>query len=232
MADVVPGSAWSMELDVSAAPDALAAAEWLEDARMEHASIASFSRFTLDLLALGAPPDLVHASGEAMLDEVRHAKLCFALAERFGGAPVEPGPLAMGDVSAKRSLATIVRDAVVEGCIGETLAAVVAAAQHAASTDAAAQAALSVIRDDESCHAELAFRFVRWAIERFGDPAREAAAEGFALARPIRGDDESASPSAGVTRAAGRLSAEERSGVIADAWTRVVEPLADHLLAG
>src|SRR5262249_26730435 len=33
--------------------------EWLEDARMEHASIVSFARFSLELLSFGAPSDLV-----------------------------------------------------------------------------------------------------------------------------------------------------------------------------
>ncbi len=41
---------------------------WLDDARLEHASIASFARFTLDLLALGAPADLVADAQRAATD--------------------------------------------------------------------------------------------------------------------------------------------------------------------
>ena len=45
---------------------------WLEIARMEHASIAAFARFALQLLAVGAPPDLILAGQRAMADETNH----------------------------------------------------------------------------------------------------------------------------------------------------------------
>jgi hypothetical protein len=47
---------------------------------MEHASVAAFARFTLDLLALGAPADLVQSAQQALGDEIAHAELCFGLA--------------------------------------------------------------------------------------------------------------------------------------------------------
>lgn len=53
---------------------------WTTAARAEHASVASFARFTLQLLHLGAPADLVADAQQAGLDEVRHARLCFGVA--------------------------------------------------------------------------------------------------------------------------------------------------------
>ena len=53
---------------------------WTTAARAEHASVASFARFTLQLLHLGAPADLVADAQQAALDEVRHARLCFGVA--------------------------------------------------------------------------------------------------------------------------------------------------------
>ena len=53
---------------------------WTADALLEHASVASFSRLSLALLAVGAPADLVALAHRAALDEIRHARLCFALA--------------------------------------------------------------------------------------------------------------------------------------------------------
>ena len=47
------------------------AREWLRAASFEHASIASFNRFSLELLVLGAPADLVDRANRAALDEVR-----------------------------------------------------------------------------------------------------------------------------------------------------------------
>lgn len=42
-------------------------------AGIETGSIAAFARFTLQLLHLGAPCELIEASQRAMLDETRHA---------------------------------------------------------------------------------------------------------------------------------------------------------------
>lgn len=63
------------------------AAHWTEIALMEHASIAAFSRFVLELLSLGAPADLVRDAGRAMSDEIAHAEACFALASAYAGDP-------------------------------------------------------------------------------------------------------------------------------------------------
>src|SRR5690606_26260413 len=41
---------------------------------MEHASVAAFARFTLQLLSLGAPAALIEASNQALIDETRHAR--------------------------------------------------------------------------------------------------------------------------------------------------------------
>ena len=51
-------------------------AHWKKAAQEEHASIASFSRLTMQLMALGAPPELLHASIQAQADELSHAKAC------------------------------------------------------------------------------------------------------------------------------------------------------------
>lgn len=86
-----------------ASRDALTRA-WLADALAEHASIASFARFTLDLLALGAPASMVRDAQRAMLDEIEHARLCFGLASRFGATAWGPGAL---DVEGSRAGVTL-----------------------------------------------------------------------------------------------------------------------------
>lgn len=53
-----------------------------------------------------------------------------------------------------------------EGCIGETLAAVDASARFAGATDPAVRAALARIVRDESSHAALAWRALRWMVEQ------------------------------------------------------------------
>src|SRR5262249_20073191 len=109
------------------APEARAAlaAAWTRDGLGGDASVAAFGRLALELMAAGAPAELVTRAHQAALDEVRHARLCFALASAYAGAPVGPGafPFA-GSVEVVADLAAIAARTAREGCIGETLASV------------------------------------------------------------------------------------------------------------
>ena len=155
---------------------------WARVALMEHASVAAFARFSLQLLSLGAPPELLELATSAMADETRHAKACFAVASAYAGAPVGPGRLSVERSLSEVSLREIVFTTIHEGCIGETVAAIEAreAAEH--TEDPALRALLLTISADETRHAELAFRFVKWALSQ-GDRTleREVRAEFAAL---------------------------------------------------
>ena len=76
-----------------------AAAWWLRAALLEHASIASFARFSLELLRYGAPPELVVGAHRAALDEVAHARLAFALASSWSGRDLGPGAMGLEALS-------------------------------------------------------------------------------------------------------------------------------------
>jgi hypothetical protein len=166
------------ELDTSSR--AVLAEAWLCDALLEHASVASFSRFALELLAVGAPSDLVDAAHEAARDEVRHARACFALASAYAGTELGPGPFAFGgSITIGADLAAIAASAVKEGCVGETLAAVQAAVQLDGAQDPAVRKALEEIARDEARHAELAWRFVAWAVRTGGAPVIQAVEAAF-----------------------------------------------------
>jgi hypothetical protein len=160
------------------------AEEWTRVALMEHASIAAFARFALQLLGLGAPPELLESATAAIADETRHAKLCFAIAASFASAALGPGALQIVGSLAECSLVEVVLNTIREGCVGETLAALEAreAAEHAEHP--AVRAALLQISADETRHAELAWGFVRWALAEGDAALRSAVAAEFAeLAR-------------------------------------------------
>jgi hypothetical protein len=140
------------------------AREWTNVALMEHASIAAFARFTLQLLSLGAPPEFISSAQRAMADETRHACLAFNLASRFANAPVGPGPLHIEGALDCSDLRGIVLDTFVEGCIGETVAALEASHALDAAVDLDVRAVLATIARDERTHAELAWRVVAWAL--------------------------------------------------------------------
>ncbi len=146
------------------------AAEWLATARAEHASVASFARATLELMAVGAPPELLAACSRAAIDEVRHAELTFALASAYAGRALDPGPLP-ALTPRGGGLAALARDTFLEGCVGETGA--VLEAEHALAAlgpdgDPAVRDVLERIVRDETRHAELAWQTVTWAVASGG----------------------------------------------------------------
>jgi hypothetical protein len=148
---------------------------WASDALLEHASVAAFARFSLELLAWGAPSDLVTDAHLAALDEVRHAGHCFRLASAYRGAPVEPARFPLeGSVPIAANLPALAVATFHEGCVGETIAALVASEQRARASDPAVQAVLDGIAADEARHAELAWRTVAWAIRAGGADVVEA----------------------------------------------------------
>jgi len=140
------------------------AAHWTREASFEHASIAAFARASIALLAAGAPAALVEATHSAALDEIGHTRLLFALASRYGAAWIGPGRLdglASLDTPALPGLAL---EALMDGCVGEAVAALTLREAAARACDHEVRAVLHRIAEDEERHAELAFRTVAWAL--------------------------------------------------------------------
>ncbi len=206
---------------------------WLLDAQLEHASVAAFARLTLQLMALGAPSDLVEESQAASLDEIEHARMCFGFAGRYGEGPFGPGQLDSTGALEELSLEALLTTSIDEGCIGETLAAMVAAEQAREAEDPEAKRALETIAADETRHAALAWRIVRWVLER--QPSLRSTAErafGAMLARALDAEPqrESSEIDSRAYRAHGRLTAEEVVQAREEAVARVIIPCLESLL--
>ncbi|HWB73438.1 MAG TPA: hypothetical protein VG755_00755, partial [Nannocystaceae bacterium] len=186
------------------------AAHWQRCALAEHASVAAFARYALDLLALAAPAELIASASAAMSDEIEHARLCFALVAHYGGGARGPGPLASDDALGERDVLRILDDVVREACIGETLAALEAVEALAEAREPAVRAALERIADDELRHAQLGWRHLRWALEHADAQLRAAIIEllddalADAIMAPVVGAAD------GALRAHGVLDAECR----------------------
>lgn len=162
------------------------ARRWADTALDEHASIASFARHILELLALGAPSHLVRAAQQAMAEEIDHAERCFQLASRFAGEPLGPGPLQATE--AIRSTPSGILEAVArEGCVNETASVGAAAAVLALTTDAQCRATLERIVADETRHAQLAWATLRWGWDAWPEarPAIQAVFAGLPEAAPL-----------------------------------------------
>ena len=165
------GSAWS-----GAAPgldeDGVEGERWLAVAAMEHASVASFARFTLQLMALGAPPQLLLETQQAAADEVEHARLAYGIASRLLGREVGPGALSLEGFAVETDPEAVMKALIHEACVGETLGVAEALARAEQAQDPVLKAVHARIAADEQRHARLAWSTLQWMVARFGlDPA-------------------------------------------------------------
>ncbi len=221
-------------LGLSGEERSLLAAAWREEARMEHASIAAFARLSLQLLALGAPPALVRDAHQAAMEEVDHAQIAFSLASAYGGAPLGPGRLeeAASSSQERATLVTLVEETLLDGCVGETVAAVEAACAAEAATDVTIADALRAIAADETSHAELGFRIVAWAVKQAKDDVSPVIARALAELRSAI----EAEPAAPAGRSAladhGVLGEGERARIRHEVIRDVVIPAIAALVEG
>ena len=189
-----------------------AGARWAQRAQMEHASIASFAKFSLQLVMVAAPPSLLADAHRAAVDEIHHARVSFAVASRLLGQPLGPGPVDLeGDVVGERTLAAVAAETMRDACVGETLATAEAREAGERAVDPAIRHAMSVLVRDEQRHAELAWRFVAWAAEVGGAPIRKLLRDTFEAA--VTANAPSLDPDAPHFPGLGHLSPAESARV-------------------
>lgn len=168
--------------EIGAGVRAELAAQWRENGRTEHASVAAFARLTLDLVALGAPPALVAAAQRDALDEIRHAELCFSLARAIDGKSEGPGPFPAAararTVSRVRSvaLAELAVDSLVDGALHEGVSARIVARLARRAVDPTIRAILRDIARDEGRHSAHGWDVVRFCLAEGGAPVAHALA--------------------------------------------------------
>ena len=130
-------------------------------AHLEAAAVYAFAALHQELVFYQAPEVLQHGARRAILDEVVHANLAAQLARRFGGVFIPPEI----EPFERRALAEIALDNAVEGCVGETYAALEATWGQHTSQDPLVRDVLAQIAEDETRHAELSWAIERWLRE-------------------------------------------------------------------
>ncbi|WP_434391418.1 ferritin-like domain-containing protein [Melittangium boletus] len=135
---------------------------------MEAASVPAFLRLAEELAAHGAPDTLVRAARRSAGDEVRHARVMGALAQRHGARipEVEVTPFT------PRSLEELLVENAIEGCVRETYSALSTGWRARHAGDVELRQALRSIARDEVRHAELAWAVDAWGGERLSSSAR------------------------------------------------------------
>jgi len=154
--------------------------EWKHRAVGEHSSIASFAAFAIALMTNQAPPDLVQASLVAAMDELRHAQTSFEMASLLSGSTIEPSALPASQHDFQENLTTLAAGVAKEGCVDETLSALVLAASvdQIQQGDDAADPTMKFLAEkttqiakEEGSHSVLAWRTIHWVCSMDGEEA-------------------------------------------------------------
>jgi hypothetical protein len=138
-------------------------------ARLEAASVAAFCHLEKDLAEHGAPEELIALARRSARDEARHARVTTRIAKRFGAEPVRPKIARRRS----RSLESVVRENVVEGCVRETFGALLATVQAARAADPETRRELARIAEDETDHAALSWAIAEWGLAKLDRAARK-----------------------------------------------------------
>ena len=160
---------WSNFEQNSGVIDQAKGTEWIDRAIGEHASIASFAAFTIQLMTNNAPPDLIADSLQAAMDEFRHARTSFDMASFFLQKNVSPGQLPATSLSFEQNLSHLAFGVAKEGCVDETVSALLAASEvmmfdlHKIDKPGSWKDKVTVITKEEANHSALAWRTIFWA---------------------------------------------------------------------
>jgi len=234
-AEVRKGQGWSTDYQSafvahSARIRARAASAWLDTAQAEHASIASFSRFNLQLMQLGAPSDLILRSTLAIADEIRHARDAFGVASALAGVELTAGVMPMVDaLSGVEDVRAALLDAIREGCVNETVSAAFVREAARVTTEPELAAMLDGVAEEEARHAELSWAFARWALQKHPELKNDVAD---LFASVDLGDAPVADVDRDALGALGVLTADAEYEIATQILERVVRPCAVALIAG
>jgi hypothetical protein len=142
---------------------------WEMVARLEHSSVASFARVVLELMALGAPADLLLDTQSAAYDEVIHAQLALDVVSALRGEQVSFGPFPADQLSLRTDRDEILVSLIEEACLGEVLGVVEAGEELAMMQSEGGPEVLcerlTRVITDESRHAALAWRTFAWLLD-------------------------------------------------------------------
>ena len=146
---------------------------WQLAAQLEHSSVASFARFTMQMLSFGVPADILLLIQKATADEVKHAQGAAQIFSILSGEQVRFGDLPLEGLTLQTSRQKLIETLIREACINETLGVAEITETLRLCKQEQVSAHLSTLLVDEMMHAELAWRSLQWLIKTADDEDQE-----------------------------------------------------------
>lgn len=153
---------------------------WRENGRTEHASVAAFARLSLELIAVGAPPELLVDAAHDAVDEIRHTEATFALARAIDGQALSPAPFPSASTAGVLAghhdarLAELAVTSLVDGVLHEGVSGRVIGALAGRCEVPPITRVLQQLSADEERHAAHAWDVVVFCLREGGEPVRRA----------------------------------------------------------
>lgn len=139
--------------------------EWIEKGLSEHASIATFSKFKLELMGIGAPLWLIQLANEATSDEIRHTQIAFDIAnmmKRNEELCITSNDFPSHTINIDGDWNKIALDTAIGGAFGETISALTMEMTY---DDDIINQYIYSIKMDEIRHSALAWTTIKWMID-------------------------------------------------------------------
>ncbi len=152
---------------------------WGERIPTEYRSITGFGTFSFDLIAAGAPPDLVAVCHRVCIDELRHTELAVRMVEVYGGRrPQLPREIStLPATEGISAVAQAARSAISLSCLGETFACTELTMLRDRAVDPVVRGVLTVFLSDEIVHARIGWAYLSHAIRSADEGTQRAVAE-------------------------------------------------------
>ena len=138
--------------------------EWIQKGLAEHASIATFSKFNLELMSIGSPLWLIQLATNAITDEIRHTQIAFDIANTMNHNDElcnTPNKFPSHKINIDGDWNKIALDTAIGGCIGETISALTMEVGFNNIIDEY----IYSIAKDEIRHSALAWTAIKWMID-------------------------------------------------------------------
>ncbi|HEV8115368.1 MAG TPA: hypothetical protein VGP53_03950 [Acidimicrobiales bacterium] len=154
-------------------------AEWNQRTEAEYISAVIAQQVTLQLLQLGAPPDLIRDGLRIASDELTHAELSAAVAASASGEAAAPviDPAAMALPTGEAALGHLIPSIVRFFCVGETIAVPLFRMLRQHCTIPIARSALDRIMRDETRHRQFGWDVLDWMLLVGGPEVRQQLAD-------------------------------------------------------
>lgn len=135
---------------------------WRARTLSEHRSVSIFATYTLDLLAAGAPAEVLSLACRASLDEVRHAELFAKLTRCYSGVEETPSPgISVMPEAPEHTMTELAAIEALHLCVGaESYSAALLHTLFSNAKDPVVRDVVAIVLADEIHHARMGWAFI------------------------------------------------------------------------